>query len=219
MKKTARKTRRQQLAEKAMIAKKHVDAANSLENPLNLALRNYKPLNGDTISLKCNKVGDLNSETLDWIFDLMERNMKTIYEETWGWDPKKKQQELTEPAAWYLIATDSSGKLIGFSHFRFDMDYGEEVLYCYELQIEPTARRKGLGRCLMIALESMALENHMQKVILTVCKKNFIAVPFFHKLGYKLDKTSPPESENRHYVILSKKQLSSSRNATSIEKL
>lgn len=119
------------MAEKATVAKKRVEAANALDNPLHSALKNYKCPDGEIISLKCNKVRDLGRKTLNWIFDLMERNMKSIYEETWGWNPEKKQQELTEPAAWYLIATDSNGKSVGFSHFRFDMDYGEEVLYWY----------------------------------------------------------------------------------------
>lgn len=36
---------------------------------------------------------------------------------------------MTEPAAKYLIARNLENELIGFSHFRFDMDYGDEVLY------------------------------------------------------------------------------------------
>ena len=35
---------------------------------------------------------------------------------------------------------------IAFSHFQFDMDYGVDVIYCYELQILETWRRKGIGR-------------------------------------------------------------------------
>lgn len=29
----------------------------------------------------------------------------------------------------YLIAQSSDGKRLGFSHFRFDMDFDDEVLY------------------------------------------------------------------------------------------
>lgn len=57
--------------------------------------------------------------------------MKTMYEQSsWGWDPVDKQKELTEPTVWYLIAS-SNNTFVGFSHFRFDIDDREEVLYWY----------------------------------------------------------------------------------------
>lgn len=81
------------------------------------------------MELSCEKVTNLPAETINWIFDLMERNMKKLYQESsWGWDEKAKQEELTEEKAWYLIAT-YEGKNIGFSHFRFDLDDDVEVLY------------------------------------------------------------------------------------------
>ena len=29
--------------------------------------------------------------------------------------------------------------------FRFDMDFDDDVLYCYEIQLDESVRRKGLG--------------------------------------------------------------------------
>lgn len=47
-----------------------------------------------------------------------------------GWKEHLKREEMTEDEAWYLVVTDTAtDKPIAFSHFRFDMDYGEEVLY------------------------------------------------------------------------------------------
>lgn len=47
-----------------------------------------------------------------------------------GWHAWEKREEMSEDAAWYLIAYDTNTqKPIAFSHFRFDMDYGDEVLY------------------------------------------------------------------------------------------
>lgn len=47
-----------------------------------------------------------------------------------GWHESEKVEEMTEDAAWYLVALDkASEKPLAFSHFRFDMDYGDEVLY------------------------------------------------------------------------------------------
>lgn len=48
---------------------------------------------------------------------------------SWGWSDQKKKDELSDDAAWYLIAKSVEGNLLGFSHFRFDLDEGIEVLY------------------------------------------------------------------------------------------
>lgn len=48
---------------------------------------------------------------------------------SWGWNDQKKLEELCDDAAWYLIAQGADGTPLGFSHFRFDLDEGVEVLY------------------------------------------------------------------------------------------
>ncbi|XP_076666224.1 N-alpha-acetyltransferase 40 isoform X2 [Andrena cerasifolii] len=200
------KTRRQLLAEKEATAKQLVDTANSVVNPLESLSSFHKYVTKDrqVIELSCMRAKDARPECVSWIFDIMERNMKSMYEQCdWGWDPIAKQKELTEPGARYLVAS-SDGEFLGFSHFRFDIDHREEVLYCYEIQLESVVRRKGLGHFMMSALESMALDSSMRKVVLTVFKDNPSAVQFFYSLGYKLDKTNPPVSDQSHYIILSK---------------
>ncbi|CAK9808729.1 N-alpha-acetyltransferase 40 [Anthophora plagiata] len=201
-----RKTRRQLLAKKEAIAKSLVDKANSVPNPLEPLsfFHKYVTKDNETIELSCMRSKDAQAECVSWIFDIMERNMKSMYEQSdWGWDPVAKQNELTEPEAWYLVAS-SNEKFIGFSHFRFDIDHKEEVLYCYEIQLESTVRRKGVGHFIMSALESMASEYKMQKVVLTVFKHNPLAMQFFCSIGYKMDKTSPTASDQVDYIILSK---------------
>lgn len=131
LQKRAHKTRRQLQAEKEKAAKQLVDKANAQINPLALleCFRNYTAKDGAAINVSCHRVNDLPEETVSWVLDLMERNMKQMYEESaWGWDPLAKRKELLEPAAWYLIAT-CDDKPTAFSHFRFDTDYGVEVLY------------------------------------------------------------------------------------------
>ena len=57
------------------------------------------------------------------------------YEQSgWGWNDKQKHEEMTEEAAWYLIARDSNNKPVALSHFRFEVDEEEEVLYWYVTQ-------------------------------------------------------------------------------------
>ncbi|XP_033215951.1 N-alpha-acetyltransferase 40 isoform X2 [Belonocnema kinseyi] len=184
VKKQPRKTRRQQQADRRAVAIKLVNLANGVEQPLPLAFQKFVSKDGTNYEISCSRATSLPAETLSWIFSLMEKNMKRPYQESpWGWDAEKKQAELSDPAALHLVAT-SNGQNVGFSHFRFDLDDDKEVLYCYELQLESVARRKGLGRFMMHALETMALQNQMQRVVLTVFKNNATAVPFFHALGW-----------------------------------
>lgn len=113
--------------------------------------------------------------------------------------------------AWYLIArstnSEDAGKLLAFSHFRFDMDYDDEVLYIYEIQLEGGAMRKGLGKFMMQVLEIIAFKADMRKVMLTCFKHNPAAQKFFKDvLKYELDETCPTDDvyEQFDYDILSK---------------
>uniref|UniRef100_A0A4W3GSX4 N-alpha-acetyltransferase 40, NatD catalytic subunit n=1 Tax=Callorhinchus milii TaxID=7868 RepID=A0A4W3GSX4_CALMI len=80
------------------------------------------------------------------------------YEQSeWGWKDREKKEELSDERAWYLVARDGAGRSpLAFSHFRFDVECGEEVLYCYEVQLESQVRRKGLGKFLMQILQLLA---------------------------------------------------------------
>lgn len=52
------------------------------------------------------------------------------YEQSdWGWSDREKREELTDSRAWYLLARTLEGRPVAFSHFRFDMEEGDEVLY------------------------------------------------------------------------------------------
>lgn len=116
---------------KLSISKAAVDKANKLTDPLEPfpVFRKFNK-NGLSIELSVHRVTDLDEETKMWAFDLTKRNMQERYiQSSWTWKDSQKLEELTDDSAWYLIAKSPEGKLLGFSHFRFDMDYGDEVLY------------------------------------------------------------------------------------------
>ncbi|EFX69334.1 N-alpha-acetyltransferase 40-like [Daphnia pulex] len=193
-----------------------VKKANNQENPLGhlIAFQSFSR-NGLEVQFKCCKVSQLDQATIDWSFDLLKRNMKQMYEDSaWGWNEKEKLLEMTEDSAWYLVAFTKEGNPIAFSHFRFDMDYGFPVLYCYELQLEMECRKKGLGRFMLQILELMAFTANLKKVVLTVFVHNFNAVGFFKNLGYSVDETSPENTleEQFDYEILSKCRKSTTKN-------
>lgn len=185
-----------------------VEKANKLEDPMEPfpVFRKFNK-NGIEAELFVKRMADLDEQTKDWAFNLTKRNMQSKYEQcSWGWSDAKKLEELTDESAWYLIAKSVSDNIpLGFSHFRFDMDEGIEVLYCYELQLEPFVQRKNLGKFMMQILELIAFKNNMRKVILTVLKNNQYS-KFFKAIGYEIDESSPmdDEEESFSYEILSK---------------
>lgn len=213
-KKLKRKEDTAKLAAKMAI----VDAANAQEDPMSSMLPFKKfDRNGIHVSILCQKVGQLDAELTEWAFNLTKSNMETLYvDNEWGWNDKKKREEMTDDRAWYLIARDlnNSSHPVALAHFRFDLDNNDEVLYCYEIQLEKTVRRKGLGKFLMQILELLAFKAQMKKVMMTVFKNNLEAQEFFKKkLKYEVDETSPEDSfvstmmdeEPETYEILSKK--------------
>lgn len=134
------------------------------------------------------------------LFEMMRHNMQHMYENAkgWGWDPKFKWKELFSSKARYLICqqTTEPFDVLGFSHFRFQVDTesepAEAVLYIYELQIVEGARKKGLGLRMMQILEALALKYNMRKTMLTVFKENTGAMKFYtEKAHYEVDASSP----------------------------
>ncbi|NXF77196.1 NAA40 acetyltransferase, partial [Sclerurus mexicanus] len=125
-----------------------VEAANKLQDPLEAfpVFKKYDR-NGLNVSIECRRVSGLEPSTLDWAFELTKANMQTLYEQSeWGWKEREKREELRDERAWYLLARDPDTAPVAFSHFRFDVEAGDEVLYCYEVQLESRVRRRGLGK-------------------------------------------------------------------------
>lgn len=144
----------------------------------------------------------------DWILDLTRLNVKELYIDSgWGWSDGDKGRELWHSMSQYLLVRNSATQdLVAFTHFRFDMDYGSHVLYCYELQVSSDVQSSGLGAWLMQLLHRIARASNMSKVVLTVGRNNPRALKFYFDLGYKVDETSPStlkDPESGTYLILS----------------
>merc|ERR1712079_837702 len=157
-----------------------IKKANAQTNPLE-PLPSFQVFqkNGVNLKIEARRVTELDTETRDWILDLLAREADT-------------------------------NKPVAFSHFRFDMDYDDDVLYCYEIQLEECVRRKGLGKFMMKVLELMMMKNGLLKIMLTVLKHNEVASKFFKDvLKYEIDETCPYDSvyEQFDYEILSRFNL------------
>ena len=62
---------------------------------------------------------ELTPATRAWAYELCEQNMRSMYEDVWGWKPAEKQSELKHPDARYLLAHDADGSSVAYVHFRY----------------------------------------------------------------------------------------------------
>eukprot|EP00794_Sanderia_malayensis_P019947 gene19947-21900_t len=207
-----KKLRHKEEQRKIAEGKALLDAANNKKDPLDSlasVFRKYER-NGLDISFSCKKSTTMTKDEKDVTMNLTKRNMQTLYEQSsWGWNDADKEEEMMDERAWYLLAKDQEDNVVAISHFRFDFDNDDEVLYCYEIQLEKRVRGKGLGKFMLQILELIGFRAKMKKVMVTVFKDNTDAVQFFNNLKFIVDETSPryydPMSPDYYdYEILSK---------------
>jgi len=212
-----KKAERKAYERKMNVGVANVKLANEVEDPLGNLPKPFSVYNknGLDLTLETVRAPDLEEKDLAWAFDLVKTTMKPMYDdaykndpemdEEFGWKEKEKQTEMREDLAWYLIARTKEGTAVAFSHFRFDMDYDDEVLYCYELQVEQAFKRKGLGRFMMKVLEMLTIKADMLKLMVTIFKKDKPMVGFFRgALKFEMDETSFVDTvhEQFEYEIL-----------------
>ena len=102
---------------------------------------------------------------------------------------------------------------------RYDMDFDDDVLYCYEIQLEESCRGKGLGKFMMKVLRKKEKLYHLSKIViflhqvlelltiqagllktmLTVFKHNTKAVTFFKEVQIQSNK--PPQRSTALLMI------------------
>lgn len=88
-----------------------------------------------------------------------------------------------------LIA-EANGEAIGYALFRFHrlepsaFIHGWSYLYVDQLGVAPDARRRGVGRALMAAVEARARAIGVDQVELDVREVNDEAKAFYRSLGY-----------------------------------
>lgn len=163
--------------------------------------------------IKCMKASQLSIQQKEMLFNLFEKNMKEMYEKTWGWNKDDKMKELFTSASKFLMIiaekNENEEEIIAFSMFRFEWDDEDEpeypVLYCYELQISNSYQGKGIGKHIMELLNKFQKATHMKKVMLTCFKINAAAMNFYLKNGFYIDECSPSRfgDVHCHYEILS----------------
>ncbi|OJT03044.1 N-alpha-acetyltransferase 40 [Trametes pubescens] len=143
---------------------------------------------------------------------------------SFGWHPKPKRKELFHRNARFILIFDGESSqgattLVAFAMFRFERDQGEDLLYCYELQVSGLFRSSGIGHFFVEKLTAIGKRWGMSKIMLTALKSNVAARRFYSKTGFQVDPSSPEyestsedgdspdedaEDESYDYEILSK---------------
>ncbi|KAL7423021.1 hypothetical protein Q5752_002320 [Cryptotrichosporon argae] len=100
------------------------------------------------------------------------------------------------PGALEVDADEGEDEVLGFVGWRFDTEEtagprDAEVVYLYELHLAPRARGTGLADVLMDELEAVGRRWGMEKVMLTVLKRNARAVRFYERRGWAPDEIDP----------------------------
>ncbi|KAK3933599.1 acyl-CoA N-acyltransferase [Diplogelasinospora grovesii] len=173
----------------------------------------------------------LSESDLTACFDLIEETSRKDYENsTTKWQPSKKLKEMRSPDLRYILVKDAAdtdgSSLRGFTSLMPTYEYGQAVIYCYEIHLKPELRGTGLGQLLMSFLTTVAsnIGKPITKVMLTCFVANQKGLEFYKKLGFDKDEISPGPRKLRHnkvftpdYVIMSKTavpQLNTENNST-----
>lgn len=154
---------------------------------------------------------------LNACLDLIERTSAADYRNSEsGWSRTNKRREMKLPNMRYILLFNESGggalpALVGFVSFMVTYEDGYEVVYIYEIHLNPAWQGKGLGKLLLGMVETIGANVGVVKTMLTVFKSNERAATWYHKSGYSTDEFSPPARRLRNgvvkeptYVILSK---------------
>lgn len=168
---------------------------------------------------------DLTADCAEWMLLLTKVNMQRLYDRVpgWGWKDEDKRAELTDPKARFFIVTAEGpssasasaggeefiGEPVAFCHIRYQTgdDDGAPISYVWELQLEESLQRQGLGRFLMSLVELAAWKCQLRRVVLTVFRDNQPARRFYTQtLNYTLDDTDPElYGHDEEYQILAKR--------------
>lgn len=109
-----------------------IEFAAKLKNPLEPFINEFSKFTTDDcdVSIYCKWKSDMDAKTLKWAFKLAERNVSPFYKTgPIGWQPKVKQSDLNKNWARYMVAVDKQKNPVAYAMFRFDLDYGNSVLY------------------------------------------------------------------------------------------
>lgn len=117
--------------ELAGVQHKAIEKANQQKNPFTIISEEYGIYEKEDlkIEIKYFSSKEMSKDLQKFCFKLAERNVGGYYKSCHlGWQPKVKQNDMAKSWAKFLIAYHDK-KPVGYTMFRFDMDYGRSCVY------------------------------------------------------------------------------------------
>lgn len=205
------------------LIKMRVDRANAAGG-LTSVFPNYSIIkcNDIDVHLHCFKGNTISKHLSQWMLNLTAKNVSQYYEGCQfangdGWDPISVLKEMTSQKANIIIfstsksapSIDKSEDLLGFLHYRFEIEFDIDCCYIWDLQLEENSRGKGIGTSIMDPLSSLCSKFQISTFFCTVQKANTTAMKFWKdKWKFEMDENSPDRcwdtSEYYAWEILSK---------------
>jgi GNAT superfamily N-acetyltransferase len=163
-----------------------------IEDPLEL-IPIFKKFDRNGLKVSLFAAKKCPEELEDFTFNLIEKHMKAIYEEAWGWDADAKAAELYDTSARFIFAAPDTDPPypVAFVHYRFELNQAETAVYIYDIHVSEEAAGKGLGKFLVQAVEFIGLKLKVDAVIVTLFKANPRGLAFFQHLKYRPHSSSP----------------------------
>ncbi|KAK7207438.1 acyl-CoA N-acyltransferase [Myxozyma melibiosi] len=162
---------------------------------------------GQEVYLTLVRGEELAAEEFAACFEIMKKNMMQLYKSsTMGWTSRERMAELKEPGLIYILIKSSppqqptTSSPLGFASFMATWENDEPVVYCYELQLPPQLRGKGLGRRVLEIIETVGASVGLPKCMLTVFSAN-PAYEFYTRMGYTPTDFSPEPTVLRNKVL------------------
>ena len=100
-----------------------------------------------------------------------------------AWSPTNMASELAGAHTYYLVAQAEGGAVEGYAGLLAPMGTGQGDIQT--IAVVPSARRSGLGRTLMLALQNEARRRGAEEIFLEVRADNPGAQALYESLGYR----------------------------------
>ena len=118
-------------------------------------------------------------------------------------DDESLKEILNDENSVFLKYTDDENKIAGCIHLQQQ----KQKLYVGMLTVDPEIQNKGIGKALLQAADSYAVQNNFHKIIMTVISVREELIDWYQRHGYKKTGETKPFPMNNEKFGLPKQQL------------
>jgi ribosomal protein S18 acetylase RimI-like enzyme len=131
-------------------------------------------------ALRHHQLRPAQAEDRDVLFAVFAQTMKTVIEQTWGWDPAWQRSDFDRRfASFESSVVESGGRAIGW----LLLERSERSIFIHELQLLPEYQGQGIGSAIVRDLVEQAARRGVP-VELSVVPANPRAQQLYERLGF-----------------------------------